>query len=206
MSDKKKYRTEHDLIGDEDVPVTAYYGIQTQRAMDNFDITGVPIAHFPELIRALAMVKKAAALANHDLRHLDTNKKNAIVAACDEIIHEKKWLEQFPVDLIQGGAGTSTNMNANEVRRDCDNNIWILYFRLLYRKLEYCILFSTHNAAVLFTLLLYRLLRTAAWRLWAEKRGTTSFCTPTTTSTCRSPLTTSTQRRAAWPLYFQMIP
>jgi aspartate ammonia-lyase len=110
------FRTEHDLIGDEDVPMEVYYGIQTQRAMVNFNITGVPISHFPNLIRALAMVKKAAALANHQLGHLDRRKSKAITQACDEIIHEGKWFDQFPVDLIQGGAGTSTNMNANEVR------------------------------------------------------------------------------------------
>ena len=109
-----EYRMEHDLIGDEKVPADAYYGIQTQRAMQNFDITGVPISHFPELIKGLAMVKKAAALANRELGQLDRKKMNAIVRACDEII-EGKWHDQFPVDLIQGGAGTSTNMNANGV-------------------------------------------------------------------------------------------
>ena len=114
MTDSK-FRSEHDLIGDEDVPMDAYYGIQTQRAMQNFDITGVPISHFPQLIRALAMVKKAAALANHELGHLNAVKKNAICQACDEIIHHGRLYNQFPVDLIQGGAGTSTNMNANEV-------------------------------------------------------------------------------------------
>ncbi|CAB9528668.1 Fumarate hydratase class II [Seminavis robusta] len=108
------FRIEHDLIGDEKVPADAYYGIQTQRAMKNFDITGVPISHFPELIRALAMVKKAAAMANRDLGHLDRKRTHAILAACDEVI-AGKWHEEFPVDLIQGGAGTSTNMNANEV-------------------------------------------------------------------------------------------
>jgi aspartate ammonia-lyase len=109
------YRAEHDLIGDENVPVDAYYGIQTLRAMQNFDITGVPISHFPELIRAFAMVKKAAALTNQELGNLGDRKAEAICAACDEVIHEGKWRDQFPVDLIQGGAGTSTNMNMNEV-------------------------------------------------------------------------------------------
>ena len=108
--------TEHDLIGDEYVPISAYYGIQTQRAMKNFDITGVPISHFPVIIQSLAMVKKAAALANFDLGHLDKVKKDAIVAACDELIQDDALYDQFPVDLIQGGAGTSTNMNANEVK------------------------------------------------------------------------------------------
>jgi aspartate ammonia-lyase len=114
MTEETAYRIEHDLLGDKEVPADAYYGIQTQRAMKNFDITGVPISHFPELIRALAMVKKAAALANRELGQLDRKKTHAILSACDEII-AGQWLEQFPVDLIQGGAGTSTNMNANEV-------------------------------------------------------------------------------------------
>ena len=105
---------EHDLLGDQKVPSDAYYGIQTQRAMENFDITGVPISHFPELIRALAMVKKATALANRGLGQLDRKKTHAILPACDEIIGGKLH-DQFPVDLIQGGAGTSTNMNVNEV-------------------------------------------------------------------------------------------
>lgn len=112
------YRVEHDLIGDEFVPEDAYYGIQTLRAVHNFDITGVPISHFPQLIRALAMVKKAAALANQELSNLDKKKANAIVAACDEVIEGTFPVDlapQFPIDLIQGGAGTSTNMNINEV-------------------------------------------------------------------------------------------
>jgi aspartate ammonia-lyase len=87
--------------------------------MKNFDITGVPISHFPLFIRALAMVKKAAALANFELGYLTKEKKNAIVQACDEIVADEDGsaglLVEFPVDLIQGGAGTSTNMCANEV-------------------------------------------------------------------------------------------
>ena len=83
--------------------------------MKNFDITGVPISHYPPLIRALAMVKKAAALTNYELGYLDLNKKDAIIQACDEIIVDECLLDEFPVDLIQGGAGTSTNMNINEV-------------------------------------------------------------------------------------------
>lgn len=85
---------EHDLIGDQRVPSSAYYGIQTQRAMKNFSITGVPIAHFPELIRALALVKKAAALANFELDFLSQEKKDAIVAACDDIIEGGKFLDR----------------------------------------------------------------------------------------------------------------
>lgn len=107
-------RIEHDLLGDLAVPADAWYGIQTQRALDNFAITGVPISHFPPFIRALAMVKKAAALANRDLEVLAPHKAEAIVAACDDIIAGSLH-DQFVVDLIQGGAGTSTNMNANEV-------------------------------------------------------------------------------------------
>jgi aspartate ammonia-lyase len=111
---KQEFRVEHDLIGDEEVPADAYYGIQTLRAIKNFDITGVPISHFPQLIRALAMVKKAAALANLEIGHLTKTKTKAIAKACDEVI-AGKFHDQFPVDLIQGGAGTSTNMNINEV-------------------------------------------------------------------------------------------
>jgi len=113
-NEQDAFRIEHDLLGYEQVPADAYYGIQTQRAVENFDISGVPISHFPQLIRALAMVKKAAALANEQLGNLDPKKCKAICAACDEVI-DGKLLDQFPVDLIQGGAGTSTNMNANEV-------------------------------------------------------------------------------------------
>ena len=107
-------RTEHDLLGDMDIPAQAWYGIQTQRALDNFDITGVPISHFPELIQALAMVKSAAASANLEVGVLPAHKAEAIIAACDDIVAGRLH-DQFVVDLIQGGAGTSTNMNANEV-------------------------------------------------------------------------------------------
>ncbi|WP_458735769.1 aspartate ammonia-lyase [Zobellella taiwanensis] len=107
-------RTEYDLLGEQQVPAEAWYGIQTQRAKQNFNITGVPISHFPELIRALAMVKAAAARANHQLGLLPGHKAEAIEAACADIIRGELH-DQFIVDLIQGGAGTSTNMNANEV-------------------------------------------------------------------------------------------
>lgn len=107
-------RIEQDLLGEQQVPEQAWYGIQTQRAKQNFNITGVPISHFPELIQSLAMVKAAAARANCQLGLLPTHKAEAIEAACTDII-EGKLHDQFVVDLIQGGAGTSTNMNANEV-------------------------------------------------------------------------------------------
>jgi len=109
-----KTRIEHDLLGELAVPADAWYGIQTQRALDNFSITGVPISHFPALVRALVQVKSAAAWANRELGVLPADKAEAIMAACEEI--DAGYLhDQFVVDLIQGGAGTSTNMNANEV-------------------------------------------------------------------------------------------
>lgn len=107
-------RREHDLLGDRDVPYEYYYGIQTLRALENFNISGVTLSFYPLLIEALAMVKKAAALANYDLGMLSEPIKDAIVKACDEIISGKLH-SHFVVDMIQGGAGTSTNMNANEV-------------------------------------------------------------------------------------------
>lgn len=107
-------RTEHDLLGERQVPYEYYYGIQTLRALENFNITGVSIAHYPYLIIALAEVKLAAAKANFELGLLDQPLADAISLACNEIIHGKNHT-QFVVDMIQGGAGTSTNMNANEV-------------------------------------------------------------------------------------------
>ena len=114
MTDLTQYRIEHDLLGEAPVPNSVYYGIQTQRAIENFQISGVQLNHYPNLPRALAMVKKACALANRDLGMLDELKATAIADACDEII-EGRLHDQFVVDMIQGGAGTSTNMNANEV-------------------------------------------------------------------------------------------
>ncbi|MFG6447700.1 aspartate ammonia-lyase [Roseateles sp. BYS180W] len=107
-------RLEHDLLGDREVPAEAYYGVHTLRALENFHISGVPIAIYPELIRALAQIKLAAARTNHLLGLLDEPRCRAIVAACEEVM-EGRWHEHFVVDVIQGGAGTSTNMNANEV-------------------------------------------------------------------------------------------
>lgn len=107
-------RTEHDLLGTREVPDGALYGIQTLRAIENFPITGVTLRNFPELIIALAQVKEAAALANLELGTLPTDVGEAICAACNEI-EGGAHHEHFPVDMIQGGAGTSTNMNANEV-------------------------------------------------------------------------------------------
>jgi aspartate ammonia-lyase len=107
-------RTEHDLIGDRQVPGDAYYGVHTLRALANFPITGTAISIYPELVQALACVKQAAALANLELGLLDDARAGAIVRACEEI-RGGALLAEFVVDVIQGGAGTSTNMNANEV-------------------------------------------------------------------------------------------
>src|SRR3954451_22085890 len=109
-----EYRIEHDLLGDKPVPADAYYGIHTLRAVENFPITGSPISIYADLIRALACIKEAAAMTNHELGLLDDARKDAIVKGCEEI-RSGKLHEQFVVDVIQGGAGTSTNMNANEV-------------------------------------------------------------------------------------------
>ncbi len=107
-------RHEHDLLGERDVPADRYYGIQTLRALENFDITGIPISHYPRFINSLASIKKAAAIANCELGLLKKNLADAIGQACDEIT-AGKFYSEFVVDVIQGGAGTSTNMNANEV-------------------------------------------------------------------------------------------
>ncbi|HEX6252230.1 MAG TPA: aspartate ammonia-lyase [Gemmatimonadaceae bacterium] len=107
-------RREHDLLGFRDVPGDALYGIQTLRAVENFPITGVLVREFPTLIAALAAVKESAALANHELGLLDPDRTGAIVAAAAEV-RDGRHHEHFVVDVFQGGAGTSTNMNANEV-------------------------------------------------------------------------------------------
>jgi aspartate ammonia-lyase len=109
-----KTRMEHDLLGEREVPANAYYGVHTLRALENFSISKIPISTYPNLVKALACVKQACALANHELGLLDDQKTNAIVDTCKEII-TGKLNDQFVVDVIQGGAGTSTNMNANEV-------------------------------------------------------------------------------------------
>ena len=107
-------RTEHDLLGDREVPDDALYGIQTLRALENFPITGMPLREFPALVEALAAVKASAALANAELGLLPQVSCDLIVRACEEI-RGGRHHEHFLVDMIQGGAGTSTNMNANEV-------------------------------------------------------------------------------------------
>lgn len=140
---KKEYysgdgRMEHDLLGDRSVPDYAYYGVQTLRAVENFPITGIPIYHFPNLIKGLAYTKKAAASANMKLDLLEKNIAEAIMSACDDII-EGKYHENFVVDVIQGGAGTSTNMNANEVIAN------IALEKLGYQKGEYDIIHPNNH-------------------------------------------------------------
>jgi aspartate ammonia-lyase len=107
-------RSEHDLLGDRNVPVEHFFGIQTLRAMENFNISGVSLSFYPVIVEALTIIKKAAARANHELGLMPDNVAEAIDHACDEIMHGK-YHKHFVVDMIQGGAGTSTNMNANEV-------------------------------------------------------------------------------------------
>ena len=109
-----KTRREHDLLGEMEIPAEYYFGVQTMRAVENFHISRVRLNFFPELIRALADVKQGAAMANRDLGLLDPAIADAIIRACEEL-RAGKLEEQFVVDMVQGGAGTSTNMNANEV-------------------------------------------------------------------------------------------
>ena len=109
-----KTRIEHDLLGDLEVPADAYYGVQTARAIENFKISGVPLRLYPNFIKGLAMVKQAAARANFETGGFSKEILDAIDAACQEII-DGKLHDEFVLDVLQGGAGTSTNMNANEV-------------------------------------------------------------------------------------------
>lgn len=110
----KNTRIEHDFLGEMEIPNHLYYGVQTYRAKENFHITGIPISSQPVFIKAMAYVKKAAALANKDCEVLEIKRADAICFACDEIL-KGNYHDQFVSDLIQGGAGTSCNMNANEV-------------------------------------------------------------------------------------------
>jgi aspartate ammonia-lyase len=108
-------RKERDLLGEVEVPSSAYWGVHSLRAVENFPISGVPIGHFPDFVRALVMVKKAAARANRILGTLSEAKAGLIDQACDALIDKTDLYGHFVVDAVQGGAGTSTNMNANEV-------------------------------------------------------------------------------------------
>jgi aspartate ammonia-lyase len=115
-----RYRTEKDIIGERQVPEDAYWGIHTLRASENFPLSGYRVN--PALIKAIVFVKKAAVLANKELGYLDAPKADAIICSCDRIsegIEKRSFLPEFPVDALQGGAGTSTNMNVNEVIANC---------------------------------------------------------------------------------------
>ena len=107
-------RIEHDLLGEREIPDNAYYGIQTLRAVENFSISGIKLSLYPQLITSFAQVKTAAARANRDLGLLPDNVYKAIEKACDEV-RTGAFNDEFIIDMVQGGAGTSTNMNANEV-------------------------------------------------------------------------------------------
>ena len=114
MNIKINTRVEKDLLGHKEIPVHCYYGVQTLRALENFNLSPNKLNQFPVFINALAMVKAACAEANFKLNKLEENKYNAIQYACEQVINYK-YHDQFPIDMIQGGAGTSTNMNINEV-------------------------------------------------------------------------------------------
>ena len=108
------FRIESDLLGERQVPAEAYYGVQTLRAMENFHISGRTMNEYPNFIKGMAITKKAAAIANEKVNMISAAQREAIVFACDELL-AGKYNDQFPIDMIQGGAGTSTNMCANEV-------------------------------------------------------------------------------------------
>lgn len=108
-------RIEEDLLGQREVPAEAYWGIHTLRAKENFNISNVRISDVPAFVRGMVMEKKAAAMANGQLGAIPQNVAEAIIKACDEILTTGKCLDQFPTDVFQGGAGTSVNMNTNEV-------------------------------------------------------------------------------------------
>ena len=107
-------RTEKDLLGEKQIPNDAYYGVQTARALENFQVSGVKTNFYPDYVRAYAMVKLAAARANTDVGRMKKDRLAAIEKAC-QVVMDGKYHDQFLTDLYQGGAGTSANMNANEV-------------------------------------------------------------------------------------------
>ena len=110
----QQYRKEKDLLGEKQIPTDAYYGVQTARALENFQVSGIKTNFYPDYVRAYAMVKLAAARANADVGRMSKEKLAMIEKACQAVI-DGKYHDQFLADLYQGGAGTSANMNANEV-------------------------------------------------------------------------------------------
>lgn len=133
MTTDSKTRVEHDLLGKRELPADALYGIQTLRGVENFSISRFKLEYYPAFINGLAYTKQAAAEANHRLGLLTDEQYAGIKAACEDIV-AGKYHEEFPVDMIQGGAGTSTNMNANEVIA----NIALLYMGHKPGEYEYC--------------------------------------------------------------------
>ena len=108
-------RIEEDLLGSREVPIGAYYGVHTVRAMENFRISSARISDVPEMVRGMVMVKKASAMANKDMFTIPADVADAIIAGCDAVLNDARCMDQFPIDVFQGGAGTSVNMNTNEV-------------------------------------------------------------------------------------------
>ena len=133
MTTDSKTRVEHDLLGKRELPANALYGIQTLRGVENFSISRFKLEYYPAFINGLAYTKLAAAEANHQLGLLTDEQYAGIKAACEDIV-AGKYHEEFPVDMIQGGAGTSTNMNANEVIA----NIALLHMGHKPGEYEYC--------------------------------------------------------------------
>ena len=133
MGNDRKTRVEHDLLGQRELPAEALYGIQTLRGMENFSISRFRLEFYPAFINGLAYTKMAAAEANHALGLLTDSQYEGIKAACEDIL-AGKYHEEFPVDMIQGGAGTSTNMNANEVIA----NIALMHMGHRPGEYEYC--------------------------------------------------------------------
>ena len=129
----KKTRIESDLIGSREIPAECYYGVQTVRAIENFPITGIGINRYPNVVKYLGVIKLAAAIANYETGKISKEIYEGIAKACQDVI-DGKLNDQFPVDVIQGGAGTSTNMNANEVIA----NRALEYMGYLPGQYEYC--------------------------------------------------------------------
>jgi aspartate ammonia-lyase len=103
----KDVRIEEDLLGSKEVPADAYYGVHTVRAVENFTISTARISDMPEMVRGMVMVKKASAMANKEMHSIRPEKADAIIAACDDILQDGRCMDQFPIDVFQGGAGTS---------------------------------------------------------------------------------------------------
>jgi len=108
-------RIEEDLLGSKEVPIGAYYGVHTVRAMENFRISSAKISDVPAMVRGMVMVKKASAMANKEMWTIPADVADAIIAGCDAVLNDGRCMDQFPIDVFQGGAGTSVNMNTNEV-------------------------------------------------------------------------------------------